>query len=81
MISLCACVRLKNYSNVMIDEFASVSGFKINWREMKIIMQLTFVCTASLLCISLNEHQRELDILEWYKNKFEINAKLWNKIY
>lgn len=24
----------------MINEFAAVSGFKINWREMKIIIQL-----------------------------------------
>lgn len=40
-----------------------------------------FVCTACLLHKSLNEHQRELNILEWYKNKLEINAKLWNEIY
>lgn len=40
MISLCAYVSLKNNFNIMIDEFAPVSGFKINWREMKIVIQL-----------------------------------------
>lgn len=27
----------------MIDEFAAVSGFKINWREMKIVIQLALI--------------------------------------
>lgn len=40
MISLCAYVSLKDHSNITIDEFAAVSGFKINWREMKIVIQL-----------------------------------------
>lgn len=38
MLFLCAYVSLKNHSSIMIDEFAAVSGFKINWREMKIVI-------------------------------------------
>ena len=37
---MCLCKPKKNHSSIMIDEFAAVSGFKINWREMKIVIQL-----------------------------------------
>ena len=43
MLFLCAYVSLKNHSGIMIDEFAAVSGFKINWREMKIVIQLALI--------------------------------------
>lgn len=36
---MCLC-EPENHSNIMIDEFAAVSGFKINLREMKIVIQL-----------------------------------------
>jgi hypothetical protein len=43
MLFLCAYVSLKNHSSIMIDEFAAVSGFKINWREIKIVIQLALI--------------------------------------
>lgn len=39
MISLCAHVSLENNLNILIDKFGAVSSFKINWKEMKIIIQ------------------------------------------